>query len=218
MQRRERAVPSVTKNLPMKCLVVLLLVGSAATVLAQEKTAEDLRIELLEMARRDQQVRERPLPPLNSPDIQPLIEEMTKIDQANFRRLEKIINEFGWPGKHLVGEEASTAAWLIFQHAHLEQQKRYLPALRSAVGKGEARASNLAMTEDRILVGEGKNQLYGTQIGSDPNGKPMLHPVDDPANIDERRKAVGLPPIDEYLKHGEAELGMKIGRSNLVEQ
>ncbi len=208
----------MTKNLPMKCFVALLLVGSAATVLAQAKIAEDLRTELLEMGRRDQEVRERPQPPLNSPDIQPLIEEMTKIDQANFRRLEEIVNEFGWPGKHLVGEQASTAAWLILQHADLEQQKRYLPALRSAVARGEARASNLAMTEDRILVGEGKNQLYGTQIVSGPDGKPILHPVSDPENIDERRKAVGLPPIDEYLKHGEAELGVKIDRGNLVER
>jgi hypothetical protein len=208
----------MTKSLPMKCLVALLLVGSASTVLAQAKIAEDLRTELLEMGRRDQEVRERPQPPLNSPDIQPLIEEMTKIDQANFRRLEEIINEFGWPGKHLVGEQASTAAWLILQHADLEQQKRYLPALRSAVAKGEARASNLAMMEDRILVGEGKNQLYGTQIVSDTDGKPILHPVDDPANIDARRKAVGLRPIDEYLNYGEAELGVKIGRGNLVEQ
>lgn len=218
MQRREPTVPSITKSLPMKCLVLLFLVGSATKVLAQETVGEALRIELLEMAKRDQEVRERPLPPLNSPDVHPLIEDMSKIDQANFRRLEEIINEFGWPGRQLVGEEASTAAWLIFQHAHLEQQKRYLPALRSAVAKGEVRASNLAMTEDRILIGEGKNQLYGTQIVSSLDGKPMLHPVDDPANIDERRKAMGLPPIDEYLKHGEAELGMKIGRSNLVEQ
>jgi hypothetical protein len=125
----------MTQNLPMKCLVALLLVGAVSTVLGQAKLSEDLRTELLAMGRRDQEIRERPLPPLNSSDIQPLIEEMTKIDQANFRRLEEIINEFGWPGKHLVGEEASTAAWLIFQHADLEQQKRYLPVLRSAVAK-----------------------------------------------------------------------------------
>jgi hypothetical protein len=72
----------------------------------------------------------------------------------------------------------------------------------------------LALIEDEIaLTAEGK-QIYGTEITL-TEGKARLAPVADPAQIDERRTAVGLPPIEEYLRQAEAELGMPVDRSAL---
>ena len=42
---------------------------------------------------------------------------------------------------------------------------------------------------------EGKPQLYGSQI---KNGK--LYKLDSPKTVNERRKEMGLEPIEEYLK------------------
>ena len=36
------------------------------------------------------------------------------------------------------------------------------------------------------------------------------------AGLDERRAAVGLPPIEEYLALAESEIGVSIDRSNLI--
>jgi len=49
--------------------------------------------------------------------------------------------------------------------------------------------------KDRILMDEGKPQLYGSQI---KNGK--LYTLDSPKTVNERRKEMGLQPIEDYLK------------------
>jgi hypothetical protein len=66
--------------------------------------------------------------------------------------------------------------------------------------------------EDRVLVGEGKKQLYGSQVVAGPDGLPRLHPIEDPENVDERRRAIGLPPLEEYLRRAEQDLGKHIER------
>lgn len=58
-----------------------------------------------------------------------------EIDRANIARIRQIIAEHGWPGHHLVGEEASNAALLLVQRADHdgEFQRRCLPVLAEAV-------------------------------------------------------------------------------------
>jgi hypothetical protein len=126
-----------------------------------------------------------------------------EIDRRNMTRLEEIIKQKGWPVKSLVGEDASKAAFLILQHSDLRHQEKYLPLLKEAAKKGEARPADVAMLEDRILIRKGKKQLYGTQIhsGADTGGKLVLDPIEDEEHVDERRASVGLMPLKEYLKH-----------------
>jgi hypothetical protein len=52
---------------------------------------------------------------------------------------------------------------------------------------------------DRVLVGEGKKQLYGTQL-STKDGKLTPQPIEDETNVDVRRKEAGLQPLAEYIK------------------
>jgi hypothetical protein len=137
-----------------------------------------------------------------SDEFHALMKKQEEIDKKNLRRLNEIIKQHGWPGKSLVGERASHAAFLILQHADLSHQQRYLPVLKEAASKGEARPSDVAMLEDRVLVGEGKEQIYGTQLhfGPETGGRWELYPILDEEKVDERRAAVGLPPLAEYLK------------------
>lgn len=73
--------------------------------------------------------------------------------------------------------------------------------LRKAAADGKTLPSNLALFEDRILMREGKKQLYGSQVVVDAKtGNKYLFPLEDPDNVDERRKKVQLNPIAEYLK------------------
>ena len=60
--------------------------------------------------------------------------------------------------------------------------------------------SDLTILQDLILLRNGQTQLYGTQtltIGKSIN----VWPVDDPIGLNERRKAMGLQPMDEYLQN-----------------
>jgi hypothetical protein len=173
------------------------------------------------MARVDQEIRGRGdelmrgLPETQSEFIR-FIEEQNSLNASHFARLEEIVSTRGWPGRSLVGEGGAGAALIILGHSNIDQRKAMLPILREAAGDGRMEASQLAGMEDSILVSEGRNQSYGTFFISDSDGNPELAPVDDPANLDERRKSVGLPSIEEQFKRLEQDFGVPIGRGNLA--
>lgn len=58
---------------------------------------------------------------------------------------------------------------------------------------------NIAFMTDRILVGEKKKQLYGTQFYLNINNEFIPRPIKDPNDLEARRKQFGLPPMKEYL-------------------
>jgi hypothetical protein len=130
-----------------------------------------------------------------------LVKKQDKIDKRNIKRLEEIIARYGWPTISMGGKEASESAFLIVQHADLVYQKKYFPMLKTAAMKNEARRDHVAMMEDRMLMGEGKKQIYGTGLKTDDVTKELkLWPIENEEEVDARRAAVGLPPMAEYLK------------------
>jgi hypothetical protein len=46
---------------------------------------------------------------------------------------------------------------------------------------------------------QGKKQIYGSQVVKDSKGSWIVHPIEDPANVDKRRLEIGLIPIKDYL-------------------
>lgn len=131
----------------------------------------------------------------------PTIAKGFRVDLANTARMKEIIEKHGWPGKTLVGPAAAHSAWLMVQHADHDRpfQKKCLALLQKAVKEGEAEGQQLAYLTDRVLVAENKKQLYGTQL-SETNGALVPQPIEDEANVDQRRKEVGLEPLADYVK------------------
>src|SRR5207237_1241900 len=127
--------------------------------------------------------------------------KLQKTDQKNTARMKEIVASYGWPGKSAVGKDGAHAAWLLVQHADrdLEFQKRCLALMDGAVKKGEVDRKDMAYLVDRVLVGQGKKQMYGTQFRQ-KNGKLSVQPVEDEQHLDDRRKEVGLGPLAEYQK------------------
>jgi hypothetical protein len=133
-----------------------------------------------------------------------------EIDKANMHRLAEIINAWGWPGNRFAGIDHASNAFFVLQHADLASQHQYLPLLRRAVAQGAANAQDLAMLEDRVLVRDGKLQLYGTQFLPDVPNQPLtLCPVQDEAHLDQRRSDLGMPPMADYIKHMQTLYGKK---------
>jgi hypothetical protein len=136
------------------------------------------------------------------PRYQQLVEEQNAIDTKLMQQLETIIARHGWPTISLVGKKANLNAFLILQHADLSYQKKYFPLLKEAAARNEARKSDVAMLEDRVLMREGKKQIYGSQLRMNEQTRKLeLYPIEDEENVDIRRASVGLPPLKEYLKH-----------------
>lgn len=136
----------------------------------------------------------------DSPEMQRYWQLIHEKDSSNLVVVERILNQRGWLGPDVVGNKGSSTLFLVIQHADLATQERYLPMLRDAVRKGNARGSELALLEDRVLMRKGKRQIYGSQIAVDQaTGEKYLSPVEDPDRLDERRAEVGLEPIADYL-------------------
>lgn len=127
-------------------------------------------------------------------------------DGPRTERLAEIIDEHGWPGYSLVGEEAEDAAWAIAQHSDLdpEFQRLALAYLAAAVVAEDASPGNLAYLTDRIAVAAGDPQTYGTQVGCGEDGPEPVTPIEDEASVDERRADASLPPLADYYAEMEA--------------
>jgi len=123
-------------------------------------------------------------------------------DSINLIKVTKILDERGWLGAEVIGGKGNQTLFLVIQHSDLKTQEKYLPMMRDAVKKGNARASSLALLEDRVALGKGEKQVYGSQIGRDQEtGEYYVLPLIDPDNVDQRRAEVGLGSIQDYISN-----------------
>ncbi len=134
--------------------------------------------------------------PFDSARVELLAQIAIAQDYKNMNDVSKELKQNGFPKVEEVGNFATSAIWLVFQHGSLEKQKEFLSIARVAVKQGNLKPMYLATLEDRINIREGKPQKYGTQRG--PDGK--LCPLLDKSKVDEWRKEVGLPPMKEMYK------------------
>jgi hypothetical protein len=134
-----------------------------------------------------------------SEEMDSLWKQIRYNDSANLVKVKKIINSNGWPGPDEIGEKGVTVVFMKILHADLQTQLKYYPKMSLAVRKHKAEASSLALLEDRILTNQGKKQVYGSQIRQNKQTlKNELYPIKDERNVNKRRAAVGLQPLEEY--------------------
>lgn len=180
------------------CFVLLLLSNTQAQEAVKEPA---LRRELLRRVEQDQAIRDELISKgIEHPD-KALLARMRTIDIANTKRVRAIVRRYGWPRPRLVGRDGADAAFLLVQHSDHTFQKQMLPLVEKAYRSGELSGESYALLLDRVLVGEGKPQVYGTQAKrfEEWEGRePALEPIEDEANVDQRRAEVGLPPLSEY--------------------
>jgi hypothetical protein len=152
-------------------------------------TDEALHAELLRRVKRDQAARK-------ALDFQ----AMQVVDAENLPWLRQVVAERGWPGSSLVGVDGAHAMWLMVQHAtdDLPFMRHCLDLLTAAVAAGEASVTDQAFLTDRVLLFEGEQQVYGTQMAR-RGGKWVADNLRDPDTVDERRAAVGMGPLAERL-------------------
>jgi hypothetical protein len=194
---------------PLPALVLAasaLLAGCrAAPIDAREPFADDaaLRAELVERMQADQAVRAEGMRYFGPGETMPLdvLARWKAVDAENTAWIEQVLDARGWPERSAVGEEGATAAFLLVQHAdeHPGLQRRALPLCAAAVAAGEADPSHLALLTDRVRLRDELPQLYGTQVRV-VNGEAAPFEIENPERVDERRAAMGLEPLEDYLE------------------
>ena len=138
----------------------------------------------------------------NSEEIKTLFKNMDKADSINLIQVEAIIEKYGWLGYNQIGSQANTALFMVIQHSNLKTWQKYLPIMQVAVKDGKAKATQLALLQDRLDLNEGRKQNYGSQlVWSIDKNKYLVLPLNDPDNVDKRRAEVGLSSLAEYLNH-----------------
>jgi Family of unknown function (DUF6624) len=127
---------------------------------------------------------------------------MAEVHNRNGNELQVVIDQHGWPGRSLVGEDGAEAAWLILLHAigNSALQRGALPILQDAIARGEAPLAHAAYLEDKIRFFERRSQRYGTQADWDGNGQMTTWMLEDPHRVNEYRRSVGLDPLVENAR------------------
>ncbi|WGK63706.1 BT_3928 family protein [Croceiramulus getboli] len=122
------------------------------------------------------------------------------LDSTNMQFVDRVMKNRGYPGKDLVGTPTNTVAWYVIQH-NPEYIPKYLDTIRQAAQQDQLPMRLVAMMEDRYLMGEGKAQRFGTQGSVLPDGTEFIWPIQDPEQVNERRKEVGFDQtIEAYAK------------------
>jgi hypothetical protein len=123
--------------------------------------------------------------------------QINHIDSLNRIIVDSLLNQYGWLSPNVVGKSGNSALWLVIQHSPLPKQEYYLPIMKKAVDENKASKANYAYLLDRVLMKQGKKQLYGSQYTIDPKtGETVLWDIEDPENINIRRAEMKLGPIE----------------------
>jgi hypothetical protein len=125
--------------------------------------------------------------------------EVTRIDEANETRLREILESRSWRQLAQLDRGTYESAWLVVQHSpDADFQAEALSEIEPLAREGLVRGSSYALLYDRVALGRGDNQLYGSQLGC-IDGAWTVEPIDDPEHVEERRAQFGLDPMDEYV-------------------
>ncbi len=136
----------------------------------------------------------------NSPQYQRQISLNALHTSKLLDELNKLIEQFGYPGRTLVGQE-STIAFSIISSANIEYKEKYYKIIIDAADKGELAWSDVAFFVDKVKVAKKEKQIYGTQFMFNEQQKIRYYPIEDINNLNKRREKAGLD--DEELSEME---------------
>jgi hypothetical protein len=133
------------------------------------------------------------------------VRKLKEVEKRNADWLKSVVEKHGWPGESLVGLSGENNAWLLVLHADHDRalQKQCIQLLQKFGPAGgirsRLRGQYLAALTDHVLAEEGKKQLYGTRL-TEKDGSLIPLPIEDEANVDKRRKEIGLNSLAEFIE------------------
>lgn len=125
------------------------------------------------------------------------------IDGENTAWLKADVAANGWYLISTTGRQASSAAWLMAQHADRDRpfQKEVLVMMEPLVGAGEVTKANYAYLWDRIAVSEDRLQRYGTQGRCTARNRWEPDEIEDMNRVEALREEADIGTLVEYQEH-----------------
>ncbi len=123
------------------------------------------------------------------------------LNQLNIDLLYQMSPNGEFPDSKEIGYDKFETLFLIIQHADLKTQEKFLPEIKKLSERNELSKESFALLSDRVLVREGKMQLFGTQVKTDSTGKSIVCPILNEMNVNTRRKEYGMSTLEDYLIH-----------------
>jgi hypothetical protein len=126
--------------------------------------------------------------------------KIQKTDSINILKIRAILDKYGWLGEDVIGKDGNRTLAIIMIHTDVQIQEKYYPLMKKAVKQHKLAPDLFALFTDKIDVNRGRPQTYGTQLHGYNDKVIIFDPIRDEKNVNKRRKAVGLPPIEDYKK------------------
>ena len=121
------------------------------------------------------------------------------LDTSNLKIVKRILDTQGYPGKSVVGEPSNLIALELIEHNPI-QIEQYIDLFKKAAAAGEIPKTRVAVLEDKYLMMQDKEQLYGSQAQITAANGFFIWPIKDVEMVNERRKAAGFErSIEEYV-------------------
>lgn len=115
--------------------------------------------------------------------------DVAAVDYQNLQKLISALERCGWSDRH------SSTIWKVMQSAPSGIKAYYLDELKTYSKSSKNYGASFAVLQDGLLMTHGYPQLYGTQIRNKE-----LYKLHKPDGVNQRRKSVGLGPIEDFLK------------------
>ena len=183
---------------------------------------KDLAEELKSMAAIDQIAANNAFPPSDYTHLSQEQWETFKdsVYRKNQKRTKEILDKYGFVGYDIVGKQGSFNFWLIVQHSdhNPEFQTEVLEKMKVEVDRKNAESRNYGLLVDRVKLNLGQGQVYGTQVTYNKHtGQAYPRKLIDSVNVNERRKAVGLEPLEIYLNEM-SEMHFEMNKTNMLKR
>jgi len=184
----------------MKISIILVLVFAAFLSVRGQEFNSALNKELLAMEKADQDARMECVKLAGNEQIQCLAIIAKTIDTPNTKRLQDIFDTYGFPNAKRVGRDGVSAFMILLQHSPTDALRaKCLKPIKKAFERKELSPMDYANFTDRLLIHQGKDQVFGSNFDF-KDGKLVMSKTVDPKNLDRRRAKIGLPPVSEYMK------------------
>ncbi len=133
-----------------------------------------------------------------STEYQQIISKMKEQDSLNLIEVEKIINQYGYPGKTMVSSDFEEVILWVIHHSDSEEiRQKYLPILYEAAKSKELNIEAFKRFVDDVHIHKFGTQLYGTQSVYNSQTKSYEpSPIEQPERYEERFANLSTGVID----------------------
>ncbi len=115
--------------------------------------------------------------------------------------LKTVITEVGWIDVERFGYAASNAAFYIAHHSSdLPLMMTALPGVEKDALAGRTEGEDYALLFDRVQLGLGRKQRYGTQVGFDAANRAFVLSIEEPGRVDQLRESLDMMPLGAYVQ------------------